>query len=370
MRMKLSGAWKKVGILLGAYLLLFLTVFFSKELSDGVRGGIDVCLNLLIPSMFVFLIVSNVLMSTPASRIMARPFRVLARHLFRIPEPQIAVVLLSLVGGYPVGAKLLADAVRNGRLDPDTAGRMLAFCVNCGPAFLISGVGVSLFGSLPLGGILYASQVIACCTVGFLSSRGKGRRAAKRERSSPSALPGTGRSASAVLVDAVHSAARSMGVICAFVVAFSALMPILSLLLSGLPADVSRLLQGLLEVTTGCQSLFAFESLDRVLLAALFTSFGGICVMVQICAMLRGSGIPLRRFFLWRIPYTLVSLLATRLLLHFLPGVAETMSHSSGIMPQLYSVSPTATIFLLLLCIMLLFFSGKSGRMRKSAVSR
>ena len=356
--MKAVGLLKKGAVLGGVYLGMFLLVFYSGELSQGIKNGLNAAFNLILPSMFIFMIFSNALMASAAAPIAARPFRFLARHVFRIADSDATIVLLSLVGGYPVGAKLLADSVRQGAMSPRTAARMLAFCVNCGPAFLISGVGANLFGSLRVGVILYLSQIMACLAVGFLSSRG-----VKRENSAAVQRPCE--SGSVLLVNAVNDAARAMAVICAFVVAFSALLPVVTLLLDRLSPAVSLIARGLLEVTTGCQSLAAPAGMDPLLLAALFTGFGGICVVLQLCAMLRGSGIPMLRFFLWRVPYVLVSMGVTAGLARLLPGATPAMSWNRELPKELYSVSPAATIFLALLCVMLLFFSGKSARMKK-----
>ena len=151
------------------YLVMFLIVFYSKELSEGIKGGINTSLNLLLPSMLIFLIFSNALMASGLAPLTAAPFRFLSKWVFRIPANGIVIVVLSLVGGYPVGAKLLADGVKEGRITSGTASRMLAYCVNCGPAFLISGVGVGIFRSLRLGVMIYVSQIIACFLTGALS---------------------------------------------------------------------------------------------------------------------------------------------------------------------------------------------------------
>lgn len=358
---------KKLLLLCAIYLLLFLTIFFSKELSEGVREGIKVALELVVPSMFLFLILSNAIIRSRARELAARPFRFLARRVFRIPERETAVVILSLVGGYPVGAKLLGDAVREGRLSPSEAERMLAYCVNCGPAFLVSGVGAALFDSLALGIELYLSQIAACLLVGFLSSlRFESGRLTRLPPPSRSRPAGGEYAAGAVLVvGAVGDAVRSMASICGFVVAFSSLLPVLRLLLAGLSPEAACVVQGFLEVTSGCNGLSACVTLDRVLLAAVFTAFGGVCVHLQVCAMLHGSGVRMKRFLLWRPLYTLVSAAVTKLLLLLTPRVADCISLSRELPRRTVSVSPAATVFLLLLGVMLLFFSGKSARMKK-----
>lgn len=356
---------KKCGILAGTYLMMFLIIFYSKELSTGIKNGVNISLNLLLPSMFIFMIFANAIMSSEAASIAAMPFRFLSKKIFKIKDDDIVIVVLSLVGGYPVGAKLLADEVRSGNMSRQTASRMLAFCVNCGPAFLISGVGAEIFGSLRFGVILYLSQIIACVLTGALSGIGL-----KPDSEAFIKTQKKNESGTVLIVNAVHSAIKSMAVICGFVVAFSAFLPVISLFLSDLSMPANYIIRGLLEVTTGCQSLSNFRDYNPAILAAVFTGFGGICVQIQVCAMLKGTGISMKPFFLWRIPYMIFSVFAVKGMLSLLPGVVQTFSIDHQIHHEVFSVSPIATAFLMLLCVMLLFFNEKSGTLKKIAEKR
>lgn len=352
---------KKPLILCGIYLTLFLILFYSRELSQGIREGIALSLNLVIPSMFLFLIASNLIIGH--RDLFARPFRGLAR-LLGIPAGEAAVVILSLTGGYPVGAKLLGDGVREGRLSPQEAERMLPYCVNCGPAFLISGVGSALFGNPMVGFCLYLSQIAACLAVGVLSSfRLEGGRLRRHPPAGNRSRAETGFSRG--IVAAVSDAVRSMGMICGFVTAFSALGPVLDLLLEGMGLETACLIQGLLEVTGGCGRLADAQTGNPVLLAAVFTAFGGICVQLQICAMVKPAGIRMGRLLAFRPVYVLISGAITWLLLRLIPGgAAACLAISREIPSRAVSVSPAASFFLILLGVMLLFFNGKSDKMR------
>ena len=132
------------------YGVIFLLLFFSEEVTSGVQKGISVCLSLMIPSTFLFLILTDVLSKSRAGALLARPFFFLSK-LFRIRRCDTDIVVLSLIGGYPVGARILADRVKSGQIDKKSASRMLAFCVNSSPAFLYTGIGISLFHSAAVG---------------------------------------------------------------------------------------------------------------------------------------------------------------------------------------------------------------------------
>lgn len=357
---KIGIFWKETLILLVLYGILFLLIFFSGDLSDGLRQGIQTSLNLVIPSLFLFLIAANFLMHSPFDSWAARPFYWLAR-LFAIEKQDVLIVVLSLLGGYPVGAKLLGDAVRSNRMPPEKASRMLCYCVNCGPAFLISGVGVAIFHSLQIGLYLYLSQLLAAFCIGCLNAPGQQRRAFPSPMPQPKGEP---LRLADTLVGSVTDAIRSMGMICGFVVAFSAFLPFVSLLANEVNPMFACLLQGVMEVTTGCAQLADPDIPNRVLLAAGFTSFGGICVLLQLSAMLRGSGIRMGRFLRFRLLYMAISIGAVWAMLRLTPDVADSLSYRHNLPQAPWSVSPAATFFLLLLSLMLLFFRRKADRIK------
>ena len=157
------------GILIGvvSYSAIFLLLFFSKEITQGIQNGIDICLSLMIPSTFLFLILTDILSRSRAGRVLARPFSFLSK-IFKIRPCDIDIVILSLIGGYPVGARILADRVKSGMIDHRSASRMLAFCVNSSPAFLYTGVGISIFHSAAVGIIFLLSSLLACFITGIL----------------------------------------------------------------------------------------------------------------------------------------------------------------------------------------------------------
>lgn len=110
--------------LLGAGILLLLAaalLVLSKEVGDGVREGLSICTNVVIPSLFPFMILSSFLALSPLSELISRPLSPITRRLFHLPPELGATVLMSFVGGYPVGAKTIASLVREKKLSQETA---------------------------------------------------------------------------------------------------------------------------------------------------------------------------------------------------------------------------------------------------------
>ncbi len=358
--------WSRLlpGILLGETVLLCVAILSnSASMAEGIRQGIEISLNTLIPSMFIFLAVANFISDSPLGSQASRPFQRLAHKIFRLDPAAFTLFLLSLIGGYPIGAKLIASKIKKGQMNVRDGQRMLSFCTNCSPAFLLSGVSLGLWGSVVPGAVIYFSQVLAAVILAAGSAVRSPlvqiREDESREREELSSL----------FVRSVNSAAKSMGIICIFVVFFCGFFPFLDRL--PLPDWAALIGKGLLEVTSGCQMIRGMTFVQSVYLVCLFTAFGGVCVHLQLTALLYKTNIKMGPFLLTRMIYTVLSLVFTILgcyliQIGLLPSpAADCFTGSGNFTFHLYSVSPVSSFFLLVLCSILLLFPGKSVTIKK-----
>lgn len=297
----------------------------------------------------MFMAASNIIVATPAFDCLSLPLRPLAKWL-RLTPSALSVVVLSLVGGYPIGARMIAEKVRMGELSPTEGERMLCYCVNSGPAFLISGVGVAILGSMKAGVMLYFSQLLACITVAVFM---RGRQIIGPRRS-----PLTTKSAPTIFVDAIGGAVRGMAMVCGMVVVFAAVNALLGAVV---PQQMMAYVNGVLEVTTAVR--LSPDTPYPLLFAGAVTAFGGICIMLQIAAMLSGTGVRVfsGRFLSMRLVYAAVSMVYLRIMLWLDPSAASCITMGDTVV-QTDATSPVGVMFLLLLCIMLLFFTRKSDK--------
>ena len=183
------------------------------------------------------------------------------------------VVLLSLVGGYPVGARAIADLYRGGQVSRKQAERAALFCIGSGPAFLISFVGSALYGSEEIGLILLCAQVLAVVLSGIALRIFGG----KIDDDSDKELKTVTQPFSAALVEATRDASAGMAAICGLVVLFAAFAGICEELLPA--CDAREILLSLLDVSTGVCRLQSGFPLTMVAFAV---GFGGLCVHFQI----------------------------------------------------------------------------------------
>ena len=198
---------------------------FPGQCAQGAKRGLSFCGNILIPSIFPFLVLSVFVVKSGVSKALSRLLDPVTKRLFRLPGSAGATVLIGLTGGYPSGARGIKALLDSGEITQKQARRMLCFTVGAGPAFVISVTGSGLLGSVQTGIILFISQLSAALVLGILVglfARGEEAPAEARGGASSASMP-----VSSALVEAASDGASSMISMCSFVILFSALLVIL-----------------------------------------------------------------------------------------------------------------------------------------------
>ena len=264
---KLPLTWRQVAfctLLIAATALLLAS---HDTVAQAVREGLLLCTQNVIPSLFPLFIAVSLLIGSGVGDVFS---------------PQTAVLLLGLVGGYPVGAKAIAELVRTDSMDRKTGQRLLLCCNNAGPAFILGIAGHSVFGSAAVGWALYGIHILSALLLFVLIPH------KKLSRSSPHASPPFAR----VFVDAVRAGVTAMANICGFVVLFLVALRLLTTY-TGL---CHPLLLGAVELTNGILALP--NSGGGFIMAAALLGFGGLSVHCQTAAVLAESELNLLPYLL------------------------------------------------------------------------
>lgn len=296
--------------------------------AEGARKGLALCAGSIIPSLLPFFVLSGLLSALGLPRLLGQSAEGPMRRLFRVSGAGSTPLLMGLIGGYPVGAGAVAELVSSGTISREEGARLLPFCNNTGPAFIIGAVGAGVFGSGSTGALLYLCHVLAALVVGLLFARG--RTAQCTTAPIPALLPAP--SLPQALPGAVKNAALNTVYICGFVVFFSVIVSLLEHLgifgaLAGNMATRFGLelrfcraaLTGFLELGSGVGALTGLPSTPKNLaLSSFILGFGGLSVHCQTLAAIDGSNIKCARHFAGRILLGSLSALFTYTLSLFL----------------------------------------------------
>lgn len=306
-------------------------------MADGVRNGLFLCGNTVIPSLFPFMILSDFIVRSKLSEAVGYVFSPLTGKLFALPGCSACAIIMSLIGGFPVGAKMISQLVESGSLTSSQAKRMLWFCVNSGPAFVVGAVGATMLSNKKCGIILFVSQTSAALLIGFFS-RFFEKKNGKQVKQNVCQIN------SAVITESVSRTTEAMLNICAWILLFSSLMPFLTQLADRCPAFNTAVIMS--EVTSGCA--FAAKHLPVYLIAPVLC-WSGFAVHMQLLPYIKKIGMPFPEFWLSRAVNCLVALPIAFLLFKLFPCEAQVFSSFSDVIVKPYSVSIPASVAMLVL---------------------
>lgn len=309
--------------------------------ATGMRRGLSLCAERLVPSLFPFLVLSGVIARTGLCERLGAHLHGLTRRLFGLPDVCAAGILLGLIGGYPAGASVAAALVRGGRLSREEGRRMLRFCVGAGPAFLIGTVGAGLLGRPESGVVLMIAQWGAALCIGLI-----GRRFSV---SPPPAAPPTApvrRPLLAALVGSVNESAAALIGMSGFVALSASLLSVLDAI--GTPAAVTAVTAGAVEVSLGSLAVLHTGPLMPFWLG-LVLGWGGLSVHGQIAVIAAPEGLMSRDFVAARLWHGLLAGGFSWLLFRLFPWSAAVAVFAPAVRPFAGS-SATGGVALLGLC--------------------
>lgn len=330
-------------VMLGTALVLIL---FSAEAKEGAVQGLALAENTIIPSLLPLLIIFLTIMKTGAGTVLSRIFGGVTAKLFNLPAVASSALIFGLIGGYPTGALITNELLQNDNIDAEQARRILRFnfCGGCG--FIITAVGTITYGSVSIGAVLFASNVISAVIIGTLLSFTK-----KRQKSEyfsyDEAVP-----FGEALSSSVSSSISSVLSITAYVIVFSALKNI---------AEIPRILMPVVEITNGVCA----EKFDLPLLSA-YLAFGGVCIHFQLFGIIGKAGMKYADFLLFRGISALLSYGVTKILLFVFPMEKMVFANGSVQTVSLSSVNLTLSVLMIIGCFVLILDISSKRRFKNN----
>ena len=273
-------------------------IFSAREASAACLAALELCSRLIIPSLFPFFVLSVLLNRLGLPGVLGRLFAPLSSRVYGISGAGASALLIGLTGGYPLGAAYIADMERQGSISASEGERLLGFCNNSGPAFIIGAVGSGVFHSVGIGLLLYAVHIFSALATGlFFRCRSYCR------ETQPVLLDSV--PPAAAFSEAVRMSVVSVLNVCGFVVCFSVIVALLDAqglfslacgFLSerlGWELHFSRyLLTGIMELGSGIGAMEGLPCTPYTLsLAAGILGWGGLSVHFQTMSVISDSKI-------------------------------------------------------------------------------
>lgn len=340
-------------ILNPAALILMITFIFliltnPTACTKGAVNGILLCGYVIIPSLFPFTVCVMFILKSGVLRLL-KPLSRITQRIFGIDAELFSVMLLSFIGGYPVGARLLSETAELKKITPKNAGIMLNYCINAGPAFIVLAVGSGIIGSKKIGYILLLSHILASFLIALISKKLIG----KEPLLSQSTQPPINFADNFVL--STSTAASSVINICSYVILFSAINSYIDFYSENI--HLLKNFSYLLEVTN------AVSLTDNIYLISFLLGFSGISVWCQVLSAARKIKINYPLFLIFRILHGVFSTAFTYLILKIFSVTVSTFSNGKSFDFSAYHTSLAVGISIVCLGITFIIslYSKKKG---------
>lgn len=306
----------------------------------GAGRALGLCWNVIIPSLFPFFVCSKLLIQTGAAGRLGRWCSPAMRPLFNVPGCGGIAFVLGILSGYPTGALCGVDMYEQNLCTKAEAERVICFCNNSGPLFIIGSVGAGMLYSRTAGITLYVIHIISAVIVGVIFRFYKRDEAMTLPCASYRMSGAQTKSVGGVMSDAVLKSTELIIYVCGFIVFFGTFTAILERFgiirlmqgvigLFGVSPDVSKALSfGFFEITGGAVRLAALPIGGfKIVLISILIAWSGVSVMLQVAGVMSKSGLDVRAFIVSKLLHSVIAGTLAMLASRLPAGGAEVFAH-------------------------------------------
>lgn len=348
-------------VLLLGYMLCL--IIWSENIKIYIVNSIKICIEVIIPSLYIFMILSDFLITSNMYAIIGKPFSFVSRYIFKIPEHLFSVFLISSIAGYPVGAKLLSNLLQEKIIDKQDAEDMLTYCYLSGPAFICGAVGVNVFSDVKIGVLIFGSIIFSNVIIAIIIG-------ITRTPPPPNTYKDNLEIKFGHLIMSIANGGKNIFSICTIIVFFSSLICIIEK--SGLVSFVAKIIDDIFnyDYSNSVAVIKSFLEISNIILfddniknlpiITALVSWGGLCVLFQIKGLI-SNRISMISFLFFRVMSMFLSYFICEILC--IITFERYLYSSSSIQVGCGQNSPILTLFLLIMTILfLLKFSIEKKR--------
>ena len=310
-----------------AIIITALMVCFPALSIAHAKDALKMCYEIIIPSLFPFFVCSGILVYSGFAKSLSAFSRPIMKPLFNVNENGAAAFVLGIISGYPLGAVTACQLYEGAYLSKSEAERLLAFCNNSGPLFILGAVGSAMYKSPKIGIILYLSHLLSAILVGIIF-----RFYEKNKFCAPKSQIGTATELpSEIFSKVLANSINSILTVCGAIVFFFTISGIVTGLLP-FNQVVGALLSAILEFTGGIKkiSLLPIPLGLRLSASSFSVGFAGLCVHIQVMSVTARYGLSLKPYILGKLLHGVFSAIITYSVFYAFPQPLSAVSTFSA----------------------------------------
>lgn len=323
----------KSSVIILSLVIIFLIIALVCNPETYIQStytGIIVWATAVLPALFPFFFLTKLLTNLGLVEKISKFGQPITKFLFNCSGISSYVFLMSIISGYPVGAKLTAELYQNKIISQSEAVRMCSFCSTSGPLFIIGTVGVEMFLCRGAGLIILIAHILSAIINGIIF------RFYNKNEQLLNINYQKEKNVSNILSETIYDSVISILIVGGYIALFFMIIDVLSnfyiltiiktffaniLNFSNINSEFSTgISSGIVEVTRGCLELSQYQDLFwSVIFATGLISWGGLSILFQSLTFLKTCKIKIGFYILQKLSQCFISMLLCYFILKLFP---------------------------------------------------
>ena len=294
------------------YLLVFIIIMFSylgifcfpKVMINSSINALLIFREKLFPSIFPFFVLSFLFINMGYPLILNKYFKNITRKIFHLSENTSFILLMSIISGFPSGAKYIVKDYSNNYITKEEGNQLLLFTHFANPLFVLGTCGI-LLNSKRLAYKILICQLLANIILGILVRPKEITISPKKE-----VVSTTTPSLISILPDAINEAMEVLIFMLGSITIFQFFTNCF-LLFTNESVFFRTIFTGIMDLTSGI-SLVPTLSISielKALLMLIFITFGSLSVHLQVINAIKNTNLSYTNFFIGRILESIIAVI-------------------------------------------------------------
>lgn len=295
--------YKNIIIIICSLFFLVNLIIYRNLVFDTVGFSLNIWITSLLPALFPFFIVSDILINYDVIKYFPKVIRNSIKYLFNVSDNGLVIILLSMLSGFPSNARNIKNMYLNKKITKEEGEHLLYFTHFSNPMFILGTIPLIL-NSNKISKYILISHYLANIILGICL-----RKYNRVNDSNTSNYKEDKHNFGLVLTTSIR---KSLDSVLGILGTLTVFLIISTLLINFFNLDntSSLLVKNILELTSGLKELGSYNLLDKYLLiiSSCILSFGGLSVHMQVINELVDTDISYKNYFIGRILQVVLSL--------------------------------------------------------------
>lgn len=303
------------------FFIMIMIILNPKKYTSGTIEGLKLFFYSVLPGLLPFMLLTKIITELNVVQKFFSKFDKITYFIFGTSGISLYVLFMSLLSGYPIGAKIIFDLYSKNIITEKDAKKMSVFCTTSGPIFVIGSVGTIMFNSYKIGLILYFSHILSSILLGIICHIfDKNKHNFSKNNNNLQFFKQKN-----IIEFAINETISSLFIVCAYITIFYLIGEILdtlnlfNLFASAINSILSKLnfettntknvLYGILEVTRGLKNLSSSPTNATIILSSGILSFSGFSIIFQSMNFLKQARVKTIYFIFMKFIHSILSML-------------------------------------------------------------